>query len=322
MIKNKRILITGGRGFIGSALAKRLAPDNDVFCLDENLNGNRAEESRQIAGSILDIDIMASAVTGSQIVIHTAAMLGVHNIHHDAIKALKTNYTGTENVLQSVLVDTTCLEQIILFSTSEIFGTGADRVGEHGTPIFPDATDPRWCYAIGKLAAEHLALGYYRQYGLPVTIVRPFNIFGEGRTGNHALLHFVGNALRGEDLVVYGTGEQVRAWCHIDDFCDAILAMLNTDKAIGKAFNIGNPANALSVLELAERVIRLCESKSKIIFKPSPFTDIPVRIPDIGLARMELGFGPKIGLEDGLRRTIEWVRGIDKPYLVVIHFQV
>jgi len=206
------------------------------------------------------------------------------------------------------LTDTFCLERVICFSTSEIFGAGADRVDEHGTPSFPDATDPRWCYAIGKLAAEHLALGYYKQYGLPITIVRPFNVFGEGRTGNHALLYFIGNALKGEDLVVYGDGSQVRAWCHIDDFCDAIISILDTDKAIGKAFNIGNPANVVSVKELAEKVIRICGSQSKVVFKPSPFTDIPVRIPDIGLARSVLGFEPKVGLDEGLKRTIEWVR--------------
>jgi len=308
MIKSKHILITGGRGFIGSAIARRLAPDNDVVCLDENLNGNKAEESRQLAGSILDKDVLASAIVGSHIIIHTAAMLGVHNIHQNIIKTLETNYTGTENVLRYALADTLRLERVILFSTSEIFGIGADKVAEHGTPVFPDATDPRWCYAIGKLAAEHLAMGYYKQYGLPITIIRPFNVFGEGRTGNHALLHFIKNALEGEDLVVYGDGSQVRAWCHIDDFCDAVIGMLDTDKAIGKAFNIGNPVNTISVLALAEKVIQLCGSGSKVVFKPSPFTDIPVRIPDIGLARSVLGFEPKVGLEDGLERTIEWTK--------------
>lgn len=307
MVKNKRVLITGGRGFIGSALAARLAPDNNVSCFDESLNGRSTEETRQLAGSVLDKDILARAVAGSQIIIHTAAMLGVHNIHQNVIKTLETNYTGTANVLQSALTDT-CCKQLVLFSTSEIFGVGADQVAEHGTPVFPDATDPRWCYSLSKLAAEHLALGYHKQYGLPVTIVRPFNVFGEGRTGSHALLHFITNALKGEELEIYGTGEQVRAWCHIDDFCDAVMRMLGTDKAIGKAFNIGNPTNAVSVLELAEMVIRLCGSRSKVVFKPLPFMDIPVRIPDIGLARSVLGFEPKVGLEEGLERTIAWAR--------------
>jgi len=121
-------------------------------------------------------------------------------------------------------------------------------------------------------------------------------------------LHFIKNALNGEDLVVYGDGSQIRAWCHIDDFCDAVIGMLDTDKAIGKAFNIGNPENAISVLGLAEKVIWLCQSRSKVVFKPLPFTDIPVRIPDIGLARSVLGFEPKVGLDEGLERTIEWVR--------------
>jgi len=297
MIKNKRILITGGRGFIGSTLAKRLAPDNDVVCFDISSGDD-----------ILDKDALASAVIGSQIIIHTAARVGVDEVLQDTVATLQVNYTGTANVLQSTLTDTTRLEQVILFSTSEVFGAGADRVGEHGTPTFPDATDPRWCYGISKLAAEYLTLGYYRKYDLPITIVRPFNVFGEGRTGDHALLRFIQSTLRGEDLIVYGDGSQVRAWCHIDDFCDAVLAMLDTDGVIGKAFNIGNPVNVISVKDLAGEVIRLCQSKSKVVFKPLPFTDIDIRIPDITLARSVLGFEPRIGLEDGLRRTIEWVK--------------
>ncbi len=318
MIKNKRILITGGRGFIGSALAMRLAHSNDVVCFDENLNGRSTEETRQSAGSVLDKDTLASAVVGSQIIIHTAAMLGVHNIHQDAITTLETNYTGTENVIRLSRECGVRPEQVILFSTSEIFGVGSVDVTEHGTPTFPDATDSRWCYGIGKLAAEHLALGYYKQFGLPITIVRPFNVFGEGRTGSHALLRFIMSALKGDDLVVYGDGSQVRAWCHVDDLCDAVCGMLDTRETIGRAFNIGNPENAISVLELAEKVIWLCRrgptgypypfAKPKVVFKPLPFTDIPVRIPDIGLARSVLGFEPKVGLEEGLRRTIEWVR--------------
>jgi len=295
MIKNKRILITGGRGFIGSALAKRLAPNNDVVCFDLALGRD-----------ILNREQLLVFVADSQIIIHTAAMLGVYDIHQDTIRTLETNYTGTANVLQSTLASG--CERVILFSTSEVFGMNANWVSEQGTPTFPDATDPRWCYGIGKLAAEHLAMGYYRQYGLPVTIVRPFNVFGEGRTGSHALLHFIRNALDGNDLVVYGDGSQIRAWCHIDDFCDGLLAMLGTDKAIGRAFNIGNPANVVQVRDLAEGVIWLCGSESKVVFKDSPFTDIDIRIPDIGLARSVLGFEPKIGLEEGLRRTIEWTR--------------
>jgi len=296
MVKGKRILITGGRGFIGSALAQRLAPDNDVVCFDLSLGGN-----------ILNKEQLMSFTIRSQVVIHTAARVGVDKVLEDTIGTLQVNYTGTDNLLRSVL-PVGC-EQIILFSTSEIFGANANKVGEHGTPIFPDATDPRWCYGIGKLAAESLALGYYRKYGLPITIIRPFNVFGEGRVGSHALLHFIQSALKGEDLVVYGDGSQIRAWCHIDDFCNAVLAMLGTRDVIGKAFNIGNPANVILVKDLAEEVIRLCGSGSKVVFKPLPFTDIDIRIPDITLARNVLGFEPKMGLEEGLRRTIDWVKG-------------
>ncbi len=307
MVKGKHILITGGRGFIGSALAKILSPDNDVTCYDLGPGVGSQNGVKQITGDILDRELMALAIAASHIVIHTAAMLGVNRILSNAVATLETNYTGTANVLKYAR-EAGC-KHVICLTTSEIFGVDAENVNEHGTAKFPDADDPRWCYGVGKLAAEHLALGYYRQYGLPVTIVRPFNVFGEGRVGSHALLYFITSALKGEDLVVYGNGSQVRAWCYIDDFCDAVLRMMNTrEAAIGKSFNIGNPENAISVLGLAEKVIHLCKSKSAVVLKPLPFTDIPVRVPYIGMARSVLGFEPKVGLDEGLERTIEWVR--------------
>jgi len=308
MIKDKRILITGGGGFIGTALARRLAPYNDVTRLDLSFH-NEVDNTRDVYRNILDS--LDHWVEAKHIVIHTAARVGVAEVLEDTIATLRVNYTGTANLLQSAL-DSSCCEQVICFSTSEVFGTGADKVAENGTPMFPDAMDKRWCYGVGKLAAEHLAFGYYHQHELPVTVIRPFNVFGEGRTGNYALLHFISNALRGDDLMVYGDGSQVRAWCHIDDFCDAILGTLDTREAIGKAFNIGNPDNAVTVRRLAAMVIRLCQSESKVVFKPLPFTDIDVRIPDIMLARSVLGFSPKIQLEDGLRRTIDWAKDREK----------
>jgi len=296
MIKGKQILITGGKGFIGSALAERLAPDNDVVCYDITSGDD-----------ILDKKALTHVVADSQIIIHTAARLGVGKVLQNTVATLQINYTGTANVLRTALLDARRLEQVICLSTSEIFGTNADRVSEHGTPTFPDATDQRWCYGIGKLAAEHLALGYHYKYGLPITIVRPFNVFGEGRATDHAVSNFIRSALKEEDLIVYGDGSQIRAWCHIDDFCAAVLAMLGNKDAIGKTFNIGNPANALTVNELARKVVWLCGSpRTKIIHKHSPFTDIDIRIPDITLARNVLCFNPKVELDTGLMQTIRW----------------
>lgn len=310
MIKGKRILITGGGGFIGTALAQCLAPYNKVTRLDLSFDPHSrctGDDTILVRTNVLDRESLIDAVLSSQIIIHAAARVGVKEVHDDVVATLETNYTGTANVLNIALGNPRC-ERIVYLSTSEIFGINAYNIRENGTAVFSNSMDIRWCYGVGKLAAEHLAMGYHRQSGLPVTVVRPFNVFGEGRTGNHAILRFITCALCGRDIIVYGEGEQVRAWCHIDDFCDAVLRILDTDDAIGKIFNIGNPSNAVSILSLAETVKALCSSHSKIVFQPPPFTDINIRIPDIALAKKVLGFTPKIGLREGLQRTIEWVR--------------
>jgi nucleoside-diphosphate-sugar epimerase len=309
MIKGKRILITGGGGFIGTALAKRLAPENEITLLD--LSFGEDAELPNVGKVVADITFMDSLlgswIRSQHVVVHTAAYLGVQNVVKDAVAALETNFTGTANLLKYTLHSKHC-EHFVSLSTSEIFGTNAFRVSENGTPMFPSILDPRWCYGVGKLAAEQLALGYYRECSLPVTVIRPFNVFGEGRRGDHALLQFAVRALRSENLIVHGTGQQVRAWCHIDDFCDAVLRCLESERVIGETFNIGNPGNTVSILDLANRVIRLCESSSRIIHQPATFREIQARSPDISKARELLGFEPRVALEDGLQRTISWIR--------------
>jgi dTDP-glucose 4,6-dehydratase len=184
----------------------------------------------------------------------------------------------------------------------------AFRIEENGDATLPAVQDPRWCYAISKLAAEHLALSYYREKQLPVVIIRPFNIFGPGRVGQYAVLQFALKALKNESLEVYGDGTQIRAWCYIDDFCNALLEAIERKEAIGQAFNVGNPRNTVTNYELARRVIRLCDSRSSIVFTPLDFEDINLRAPDISKARDILGYVPEIELDDGLIRTIEWVK--------------
>jgi UDP-glucose 4-epimerase len=197
---------------------------------------------------------------------------------------------------------------VVCFSTSEIFGAGAFGIAENGNTVLSSVQDVRWCYCISKLAAEHLALSYFRQKDLPVVVVRPFNIFGPKRVGDHVVLRFILRALKNEDLEVYGDGTQIRAWCYIDDFCDALLQCIEVKEAVGQAFNIGNPRNTLTIYELARKIIALCGSKSKVAFKAIDFKDIDIRVPNTAKARDMLGFVPRIELEEGLSRTIEWVR--------------
>jgi UDP-glucose 4-epimerase len=315
MVKNKRVLITGGGGFIGTSLAERLAKDNDVALLDIDFDHNAFAFSdlknkrnvTLIKADILDSQAFARVAQDAQIVIHTAALLGVQEVIHNALYTLDVNYIGTSNLLK-IVSHSSCCERLVFFSTSEIFGSNAFRIAEDGNSILSSVQDIRWCYCISKLAAEHLVLSYFRQKGLPAVVVRPFNIFGPRRQGDHVVLRFMLKALKNEDLEVYGDGTQIRAWCYIDDFCDALLECIVNEKAVGQAFNIGNPRNTLTVYELAKKIVSLCNSKSNILFKAIDFADVDIRVPNTSKARDILGFVPKIEMEEGLSRTIEWVK--------------
>ncbi len=315
MLKDKRVLITGGGGFIGSSLAERLADQNQLILLDvgfennafrfSNLNGNG--NINLVEGSVLDYDRMLLLVRDVDIVVHAAAILSVSRVIQDPHLTLDTNYIGASNLLKASSANSH-LPKFILFSTSEVFGVNAFRVKEEAPMTLPSVEGARWCYSISKLASEQLALGYYYKTGLPVVLVRPFNVFGPKRVGDHVILRFIHNALRGEDLVVHGDGSQIRSWCYVDDFLSALINAMDKDSAVGHAFNIGNPLNTLSIYQLARLVIRLASSPSNIVFKHPDFTDIDIRIPDIEKAARLLDFTPEVEIEQGLQRTIDWYR--------------
>jgi dTDP-glucose 4,6-dehydratase len=319
MIKNKRILITGGGGFIGVALAKQLIPYNNVALLDKDFVDNAFAYScfkddkriETILVDILDKDKLKEVVQNYDIIIHAAGFLGVQKVIENVAQTLEVNYSGTRNILESI---DKC-EKILIFSTSEVYGSNAINVLEDNSSSIPSIENPRWSYNISKLAAEYITLDYYRK-GLPVVIVRPFNIFGGGRVGDYAILRFIYRALKNEDLEVYGNGNQIRAWCYIDDFCDAIFKILENDlendKVLGESFNIGNPLNTITMYRLAKLIIKMCNSKSKIVFKGIDFADVNIRMPDITKAKEILGYSPKIELEEGLEKTIKWAKDVYK----------
>ncbi len=334
MIKGKNILLTGGGGFIGVALAERLSKHNRVVLFDNDFENNAFFFSQlksnghiqRIQGDILDTEKIARVTEESQIVVHMAAKVGVQEVINDSLDTLEVNYRGTSNVLKSIADNSQNCERVIVFSTSEVFGVRAFNITESGDSILSSVQDIRWCYCISKLAAEQLAFSYFRQKGLPVVVIRPFNIFGPNRVGDHVVLRFILKALRNDDLEVYGDGTQIRAWCYIDDFCDGVIRAIEAPGAVGQAFNIGNHHNTITIQGLAEKIINLCQSKSKVTFKSLDFADIDIRVPNTSKAKNILGFVPEVELEEGLTRTIKWVKenmdeiishnGVKRKYVV------
>jgi dTDP-glucose 4,6-dehydratase len=166
--------------------------------------------------------------------------------------------------------------------------------------------DARLCYASAKLMGEHQIWAYHRDFGLPIVIVRPFNIYGPRRKTSHAVGHFVIRALANKDLTLHGDGSQLRSWCYIDDFGDGIMACVENVAAVGQDFNLGDPRTATTIYDLAQRVIRLVGSSSRIITTPYTFSDIGVRAPSSAKVRTHLGVVPQYEMDDALQRTITW----------------
>lgn len=312
--RNKSILITGGAGFIGSSVAEKLVNANRVILFDQSFEHAPIQytslpghpNATAVRGSILDTDLRA-LVRDVDIVVHAAAILGVNRVCHAGRETLETNYVGTSRLLKA-FEPTQHLERFIYFSTSEVFGVNSYRVDEASRPIIGPIAESRWSYAMSKLAGEHLVASYFRETRLPITIVRPFNIFGPRRTGDYALRRFILSALRGEPLQIHGDGTQIRSWCYIEDFCSAIVQMIMQPEAVGEDFNIGNPGNTLTISELAEKVIQLAGSKSEIVFRDSPFPDISIRVPSLEKAKRLLGYAPRYDLKTGLTLTVQWHR--------------
>lgn len=313
-IKNKKIFITGGAGFIGSKLAGELCNNNSIMLFD-NLARNTIrftnlldhQNISLIEGNILDLEALQRAMKGADIVVHAAAIAGIDTVIKDPVKTMEVNMIGTANVLKSAS-ENNVSSRVLEFSTSEIFGSMAYRVTEDMNTVAGSAGEARWVYVVSKLAGEHLANAYYKQHGLPTVTVRPFNIYGPGQTGEGALQIFIRNALKNEDISIFGDGTQIRAWCYIDDMVECLLLAMEDEKAIGQAFNIGNSRAVTTIYGLAETVCRVLDSSSKIIFKDPLSADIELRIPETQKAYKLLGFKARVDLEEGIKRTAEWYK--------------
>ncbi|HKY25252.1 MAG TPA: NAD-dependent epimerase/dehydratase family protein [Gaiella sp.] len=314
-LTGKRILVTGGAGFIGTTLARRLVDANEVIAVDnlhrDALSGTELETHsnfRFVEGDVLDLEQLTALMQGCTHVVHAAGIAGVDTVVGNPVLTMRVNVIGTYNALEAAVAARDTIERLVEFSTSEVFGQHAFNVQEAHVTTIGSVGEARWTYAVSKLAGEHMAHAYHSELGLPTVSVRPFNIYGPGQIGGGAIRAFIEAALAGRDLEIHGDGSQIRAWCYVDDMVEAILLSLEHPAAVGESFNVGNARSAVTIYDLATRIKRLSGCPGEIRFVPLDYTDVELRIPNVEKARSLLGFEAAVELDEGLERTIAWYR--------------
>ena len=314
MIQNKNIFITGGAGFIANTLIGHYVEKNKITVYDnfhrDTLSSSKYANHENITiikGDVLDLDHLTESMKGADIVIHAAGIAGIDTVVKNPVKTMRVNMIGTSNALEAARINE-IKDRFIDFSTSEVFGSMAFRSTEGDETVSGSAGEARWTYAVSKLAGEHLAQAYYSQYKLPVVTVRPFNVYGPGQTGEGAIQIFIKRALQNQDIKIDGDGSQIRAWCYVDDFIECLVKCIENPKAIGNSFNLGNARAITTILGLAQEVIRILKSDSKIIFEAPLSADITIRIPSVIKAKEILGFQAKVDLEQGVLNTADWIK--------------
>ena len=304
-----RYLVTGGAGFIGSHLIESLINRSDQVVVLDNLSTGSSKNLSKVAdkitvhnGSILDQQLVDKLVADCDYVIHLAAALGVFNIVNKPLESLKTNLQGSEIILQAA---DKYRKPLLIASTSEIYGKNEKvPLNEVDDRIIGHPLKSRWSYSEAKAVDESLAYFYHLENKLPIRIVRFFNTVGPRQVGHYGMVvpRFIEAALKNEPLSIYGSGEQIRCFCHISDVIRALLLVIDSDQAVGEVFNIGNNQQS-SINQLAERVISLLGSKSKIeriSYKdayPEGFEDMQRRVPDISKIKRVLGWSPQLDLD-------------------------
>jgi UDP-glucose 4-epimerase len=304
-----KYLVTGGAGFIGSHLTEQLISRGDQVVILDNLSTGLSENLSTIKskvefeqGNILDKALVEKLVSNSDYVVHLAAALGVFNIVNKPLESLKSNLQGTEIVLE---VANKYKKPILIASTSEVYGKN-DKVplNEEDDRVIGHPLKSRWSYSEAKAIDESLAYFYFLEEGLQSRIVRFFNTVGPRQLGNYGMVvpRFINSALKGEALSVYGSGEQIRCFCHISDAVKGLLLVMDSEKAVGEVFNVGNNQQ-ISIMELAKKVIEITGSKStieKITYEkayPQGFEDMQRRVPDISKINQVLGWSPQLNLD-------------------------
>ena len=304
----KRILVTGGAGFLGSHLCERLLNEgNEVICVDNFYTGTKDNIKHLLGNPYFELirhDITFPLYVEVDEIYNLACPASPVHYQFDPVQTTKTSVHGSINMLG---LAKRLKIKILQASTSEVYG---DPTVHPQPETYWGNVNPigvRSCYDEGKRCAETLFFDYYRQHKLKIKVVRIFNTYGPRMHPNdgRVVSNFIVQALKGEDITVYGDGSQTRSFCFVDDMIDGIIKMMNSDDSITGPINLGNPQE-FTILDLAKKVIELTGSRSKIVFKPLPQDDPMQRKPVIDLAREKLGWQPKITLEEGLKKSIEY----------------
>ncbi|WP_412536139.1 UDP-glucuronic acid decarboxylase family protein [Marinobacter sp. MIT932201] len=303
-----RVLVTGGAGFLGSHLCERLLNEgHDVLCVDNFFTGRKRNIAHLMNNPYFEVmrhDVTFPLYVEVDQIYNLACPASPVHYQHDPVQTTKTSVHGAINMLG---LAKRLGARIFQASTSEVYG---DPEVHPQPESYWGKVNPigiRSCYDEGKRCAETLFFDYYRQHNLPIKVARIFNTYGPRMHPNdgRVVSNFVVQALKGEDITIYGEGQQTRSFCYVDDLVDGFVRLMNSREDFTGPVNLGNPGE-FTIRELAERVIELTGSSSELIFKPLPQDDPKQRQPNIELARAELGWEPKIKLDDGLKKTITY----------------
>ena len=309
---DKRVLVTGGAGFLGSHLCERLlAEDNDVLCVDNYFTGTRGNIAHLLENPKFEFmrhDVTFPLYVEVDEIYNLACPASPIHYQHDPVQTTKTSVHGAINVLG---LAKRVGAKVLQASTSEVYGSPSMSPQSESYWGNVNPIGPRSCYDEGKRCAETLFFDYNRQCGLLIKVVRIFNTYGPRMHPNdgRVVSNFIVQALRGDDITVYGDGSQSRSFCYVDDLITGMVRAMSTRDDFTGPVNLGSEFE-FTMLELAEKVIALTGSSSRIVYRPLPTDDPLQRRPDLTLARAEIGWEPSVELDEGLMRTIEYFRGL------------
>jgi UDP-glucuronate decarboxylase len=312
----KRVLVTGGAGFLGSHLCARLLADEccDVLCVDNFYTGTKRNIAHLLSSPYFELirhDVTFPLYVEVDEIYNLACPASPIHYQHDPVQTTKTSVHGAINMLG---LAKRCRAKILQASTSEVYGDPSIHPQPESYRGNVNCIGPRSCYDEGKRCAETLFFDYHKQHNLQIKVARIFNTYGPRMHPNdgRVISNFINQALRNEPITIYGDGSQTRSFCYVDDLIDGLIGLMQSADDINGPMNLGNPEE-YSIKEIATRIIALVQSKSEIVYHPLPQDDPLQRCPDITYARKILGWNPKIQIEKGLLKTIEYFGRHRKP---------